>query len=368
MHISKIDLYHVRMPLIEPWHTAYGKQSETESLIVCLTSDGQEGWGECTPALQPLYNTEYASGAFALARDVFAPRLVGQPIDSGQALQDILGAFKGNEFAKSAFDGAWWDLHANQIRRPLWQVIGGNTDTVSVGSDLPVFATVDQLLERVDEAKSQGFPRIKLKFNRECGYDKIAAVRNAYPKVVMHVDCNSGFDLEDLPLFEKLDKLDLAMIEQPLAYDDLIDHASLQKRLQTPICLDESITSLARARKAIDIGACEWINIKTSRVGGLTNAIAIHDLCAERGVPVWIGGMLESAIGQGCSLALATLGNVQYPSDIFPSDRFYVKELAQPDIVLTDGCQVTAPSRPGHGFRPNRDLLMEAVVAHKMFS
>ncbi len=362
MKIHNIDLYYVRVPLTEPWRTAYGMQSETESLVVRLETDTGVGWGESTPAIMPLYNAEYAAGAYGVAEKAIAPLLLGAHIESGEALQTALSAIKGNEFAKSAFDCAWWDAYAKSQNKPLWRVIGGQTPTVSVGADLPVFDTTDQLIERVGTAVNAGFLRIKLKFNRLCSYETIATVRTKFPDLKMHIDCNSGYTLDDINLFKALDTLDLTMIEQPLGYDDLIDHAALQKQLKTPICLDESITSLEKARKAIEIGACRWINIKTSRVGGLTNAISIHDYCAQNGVPIWVGGMLESTVGQGCSLALATLGNVKYPSDIFPSSRFYKTDLGSPEIAEPIASQINAPDIPGHGFAPNEQALKRFAI------
>ncbi|UWQ35386.1 o-succinylbenzoate synthase (plasmid) [Leisingera sp. M527] len=359
MKIEGIDLYRVSMPLLEPWKTAYGSQSDIESVFVHLRAEDTDGWGECAPAPLPLYNSEWTAGVFALARDVLAPRIVGLEISSGQELQEKLGEFKGNEFAKSAFDGAWWDARARQLGQPLWSLIGGNDPVVRVGADIPVLADSQALLARIGQAVDRGFPRVKLKFNRNCGYDMIAAARAAFPDTVMHIDCNSGFTLDDIDLFRKLDGLDLAMIEQPLGYDDLIDHATLQREIATPICLDESITSAARARKAIETGACRWINIKTSRVGGLTNAIAIHDLCAAQNIPVWVGGMLESTVGQGVSLALSTLGNIHYPCDIFPSTRFFKEDFSEPSITLTGEARIEAPSAAGHGFRPKLEMLKD---------
>ena len=180
----------------------------------------------------------------------------------------------------------------------------------------------------------------------------------------MHVDCNSGFRIEDAPMFERLDAFGLAMIEQPLGHDDLIDHAALQERLKTPLCLDESVTSLDKARKALDIGACRWMNLKVGRVGGLTNAIAVHDLCKARGVSCWVGGMLESAVGQGPSLALATLDNIAYAADIFPTTRLYEEDMSEPDVVLSEPGFVRAPERPGHGFAPHPDRIERATRAH----
>lgn len=357
MLIENIALYHVRMPLLEPWVTAYGRQDSIESLFVRLRAAGVEGWGECAPAPGPLYNAEYTAGAFALARDVLGPYLSGQEITSGALLQHRLARFKGNEFAKSAFDNAWWDAHAKREGCPLWSLIGGTGAATAVGADIPVLDTINDTIARVALSKEQGYHRVKLKFNRDCSLDLIRSVRAAFPEITLHVDCNSGFTLDDIAMFRALDELDLAMIEQPLQYDDLISHAELQRALKTPICLDESITSLARAQKAIDIKACGWINIKTSRVGGLTNAIAIHDYCAAQSLPVWVGGMLESGVGQGTSLALSTLSNIHYACDIFPSARFYETDFAEPDIRLQDKGTIQAPSTPGHGFRPKMELI-----------
>ena len=362
MKVREINLHHVRMPLLEPWVTAYGSQENIESLFVNLRFDSGDGWGECSPSPLPLYNTEYTKGAFNVARDVFAPKIVGREISSADQLQSLFQEFKGHEFARSAFDTAWWDAYARQCDKPLWSLIGGVNETVSVGADIPVLSSTAALIDRISEAIDQGFPRVKLKFNRSCTVEMIERVRSTYPDIVMHIDCNSGFTLDDIEMFRALDHLGLKMIEQPLAYDDLVNHAALQKQIKTPICLDESITSVNRAAKAIKIGACRWVNIKTSRVGGLTNALAIHDLCMDKGVPIWVGGMLESAVGQGPSLALATKGNVGYPSDIFPSSRFFEEDFSNPEISLSGEGKITAPSRPGSGFAPKMNFLKKYSV------
>ena len=362
MKITNIDLYHVVMPLTEPWITAYGYQSEIESVFVNLKSDGLSGWGECAPAPMPFYNSEYTAGAFFLARDCFGSQILGQDISSASDLSRLLSAFKGNEFAKSAFDAAWWDLHATSLQTPLWKLIGGQAPEIKVGADIPVQTNANELVDRAAKAVEDGYERIKFKFNRQCSYDMMAAVREAFPDLVMHIDCNSGFSLDDIDLFRKLDNLNLSMIEQPLAFDDLINHSKLQKEISTPICLDESITSVDRAIKAIDIKACGWINIKTSRVGGLTNAIVVHELCTHHNLPIWIGGMLESAVGQGPSIALAAKGEMSYPCDIFPSNRFFTEDFSKPEIVHSGKGIITAPSTPGIGFTPRTERLLEHAV------
>ena len=301
-------------------------------------------------------------GAFDMAHTVLGPLLCGQQVHSGANISELFQQIKGHQFAKSAFDCAWWDAFSKYKKQPLWKLIGGVNQTVSVGADFPVQSTAAELLTKVDRAVADGFQRIKIKFNPQSNVATIAEIRSKYPDMLIHVDCNSGFSLDDIELFKELDELGLAMIEQPLAYDDLIFHAELQSKIKTPICLDESITSIERTRKAIDIDACRYINIKTSRVGGLSNAIEIHNLCQDRGIPIWVGGMLESAVGQSFSLALATMPNVGYPNDIFPSRRFYEVDMSTPEIVLSSPGMIEAPRSFGAGFAPDFNKLLSASV------
>lgn len=248
-------------------------------------------------------------------------------------------------------------MHARQLGQPLWKLLGGVREEVDVGADFGVMDHLEELLTVVGGAVAQGFKRVKLKFRPGWELEMVRAVRKRFPDTTIHIDCNSGYSLRDAPMFQALDDLQLAMIEQPLAHDDLIAHAKLQELLRTPICLDESITSLAKAQKAVQIRACGWINIKPGRVGGLTPALKIHDFCQQKGIPCWVGGMLESAVGASHCLALATLPNIRYPSDIFPSQRFYKEDLAQPEIRLSGPSQVCATNRSGIGCDPNPDRL-----------
>ena len=352
MLIEAVELYRVRMPLVYPFRTAFGDYGEVESVLARLMSAGQWGWGETAPWQAPAYSPEWAAGVFSLLRDWLAPRLLGQDITSGAQIQDLLSPVKGNPFAKAALDLAWWDLHARQLGQPLWRVLGGQSDLIDVGADFGVMDNVPQLLEAIGEAVQAGFTRIKLKVRPGWELDMLTAVRQAYPDERFHVDCNSAYRLADIEMLLALDRFDLAMVEQPLAHDDLHDHALLQRRLRTPICLDESITSPAKVRHAIETQACGWINIKPGRVGGLTPALEIHNLCQAAGIPVWIGGMLESAVGAAHCTALATLPNVGYPSDIFPSSRFYHLDLAAPEVMLAGPGQIRATDQPGIGCEP----------------
>jgi O-succinylbenzoate synthase len=362
MRIDRIDLYHVAMPLISPWRTAYGEDAVVESMLVKLTSGDCWGWGEACPLAAPCYSPEWAAGVFATARKWLAPRLLGQDVTGGRQLQQLLSLFKGNPFAKAGFDLAWWDLHARLQGQPLYRLLGGTRPLVTVGADFGVADSIDELVRDVGTALAAGFPRIKLKFRPGWDLPMLRAVRSAFPTAVFHIDCNSGYRLDDAPLFRELDSFNLAMYEQPLAHDDLLDHAALQKQVTTPVCLDESMTSVEKARKAIALEACRFVNIKPGRVGGLTNAVAIHDLFQAAGIPCWVGGMLESAVGVSHCIALATLPNFTYPADIFPSSRFYREDLSAPAVELSDRAQVRAADVPGCGAEPRPERLRRMTV------
>jgi len=345
------------MPLVYPFRTAYGSDAAVESVLVRLRSGESYGWGEAQPFHHPTYCPEYSAGVFLTVRDVLAPAILGGDIASGQELQNKLSCFKGNQFAKGALDMAWWDLYARSQGEPLWRTLGGRNPVIDVGADFGVMESIDALLEKINQAVAAGFKRVKLKYAPGWDLNMIAAVHNAFPDAVFHIDCNSAYTLKDVPMFRQLDRYGLAMIEQPLMHDDLIDHAALQKQIATPICLDESITSPAKTRKAIEIGACRWINIKPVRVGGLTPALEIRDICEQAGVPCWVGGIVESGVGASHCMAMATLSNMKYPCDIFPSRRFFDKDLAVPEIVLSGPSQVTAPAGPGVGSEPGPEQL-----------
>ncbi len=366
MYIDRIDLYLVAMPLIAPWRTAYGEDAVIESVLVKMTSGDLVGWGETSPLAAPTYSPEWAAGVFETTRRWLAPRVVGQHLASAAQLQERLALVKGNYFAKAGLDLAWWDLFAQHEGQPLYRLLGGSRDTVTVGADFGVNDSLEALLQQIGDAVRAGFQRVKLKFRPGWDLPMLQAVRGAFPDTVFHIDCNSAYRLEDAPLFAAVDEFQLAMIEQPLAHDDLLDHAALQKQVRTPVCLDESITSLDKARKAIALGACRVVNIKPGRVGGLTPAVAIHDLCRQHGIACWVGGMLESAVGAAHCIALATLPGFTYPADIFPSSRFYRQDLGEPAIELSGPSQVRALDRPGIGTAPQPERLSRRTLEHQI--
>lgn len=375
MLVERIDLVHVAMPLLYPWRTASHEEWAIHSVLVRMeASDGRggtvAGWGETTPFADPTYSPEWASGAFGVLRDWLAPRVAGREVGSGEELAELLRPFKGNPFAKAGLDLAWWDLQGKLTGQPVHRLLGGPAapDRIEIGADFGVQDSLDDLVRLVGGAVDEGFRRVKLKFRPGWGEEMVAAVRGAFPALPIHIDCNSGYTLADLPLFRRLDRFGLAMIEQPLAHDDLVDHAKLARAVDTPICLDETVVSAARARHAIELGSCSWVNLKHGRLGGLTAARAVHDLCAEAGVQCWVGSMLESAVGSAFSVALAGLPNVRYPADVFPTARHYARDLAAPEVRTgTDpqggaGQWAWASEAPGIAPAPDPAMLEQWAV------
>jgi O-succinylbenzoate synthase len=368
VRIDSIEVFHVAMPLVSPWRTAYGEDAAIESVLVKLRSGDVTGWGESAPFAAPCYSAEWAGGAFCTIRDWLAPALIGGWFDSGEALQARLSQFKGNPFAKAALDTAWWVLEANRRGLALHKLLGGARDAVDVGADFSVMDSVGDLLRAIAGAVEAGFKRVKLKYRPGWDIAMVRAVRQEFPSQTFHIDCNSGYTMRHFEMFCQLDDFNLAMIEQPLSHDDLIDHARLQTAIRTPICLDESVSSVFRAEQALDLGSCRWMNVKPGRVGGLTNAVAIHNLCRDANVPCWVGGMLESAIGGRICAALATLDNFTYPADIFPSSRFYVRDLSRPAIELVHGRdggpQIALTNESGIGTEPDPQMLETCCKSH----
>lgn len=365
MRIEHIDLYLVAMPLIYPWRTAYGEDAAIHSVLCRMESGSLVGWGESTPFAAPCYSPEWAGGVFAAVRDWFAPAILGRDIRSGGELQQHLAAFKGNPFAKAALDLAWWSLASRESGRPLHELLGATRDRVAIGADFGVMDSITDLLSAVGGAVEAGFPRIKLKFRPGWDLDMLRAVRRQHPREVFHIDCNSGYRLADLPLFQAIDEFQLAMIEQPLQHDDLLDHAELQRRIRTPVCLDESIVTPRQTEQAAALGSCRYVNIKPGRVGGLTNAVQIHDICRSAGIPCWVGGMLESATGSAHCTALAMLDNFVYPADIFPSARYYREDLSDPPLercALADGTPAVAAFTELP--EPNPERLRKQTLLH----
>ena len=336
MRIDKFEIYQVAMPLIYPWRTAYGEDPEIHSVLVKATSGNYEAWSESSPLYAPMYLPESAGSVFYNVSEFLAPFLLNEEFESPEQINQKLSIFKGNTFAKAAVEICWWTLQSKITKTPLHKLLGGKTKEVLAGADFGIQDSIDMLLGNIQKAVDVGFPRVKLKVSRGWDLDVLKAVRSTFPDLVLHIDCNGGYSLEDIDLFKQIDKLNLIFIEQPLHFADVLDHSELAKNINTPICLDESITSIKSAQDAIKVNACKFINIKPGRVGGLYNSIEINKLAIDNGIPVWVGGMLESAVGSSICVELATLDNFTYPGDLFPSSRFYATDLSEPFLELTE--------------------------------
>ena len=364
MRIERLELYYVRLPLIYPWRTAYGSDHEIDSVLIHAYAGAADAWSETTPLRAPTYSPEWALGVYSLIAEIMAPLLVGHELDSPEALLERIRPFKGNPFAKGGLEGAWWHLQAKIEGRPLHELLGGTWRTVDAGADFGIQDSVDMLLGKIQAAIDRGHKRVKLKYGPGWDLEVLKAVRATFPRHTFHIDCNAGYTLDDLPMFAEIDKLGLAMIEQPLHYADLLDHAELQRRIDTPICLDESVKSVRDFELALQLGSCRVLNIKPMRVGGLSAAVKLHDMAREAGIPCWVGGMLESGVGAGTLIELATLGNFTYPNDLFPSDRFYTQDLTDPAVAMNADCTFTPSAVPDIPYEP----LLSRVQAAARFS
>ena len=363
MLIDKLDVYYVEMPMAYSWRTAYGEDSVSHSVLVKATSGEYEGWSEACPFFAPHYLPESAGSVFYHVTKVFGPHVVGRDYETAGALNERLSIYKGNSFAKGAIEVAWWTLRSAMTGTPLHRLIGGKTREVVTGASLGIEDSIDALLAKVQDAVDRGFPRIKLKATHGWDLEMLKAVRSAFPDVTTHIDCNSGYTLDDLPFFKSIDGMGLAFIEQPLHYADIIDHAELAKQLETPVCLDESVVSVKVAEQAIRIGACRYINIKPWRLGGLANCIAVHDMARDAGIPVWLGGMMESGVGKGICIELATLDNFKYPADLGNVSRAFERNLADRVPQMTP--RLTYEPFTGPLPVPDPERLAEMTTTHE---
>lgn len=363
MRIERIELRWVKLPLVRPFRTSSSHRSAIAHILVRATIDGVDGWGECAAPIDPYYCPETTQTCWHLLEDFLAPRVLGRDWSSIDELRRLYGLVKGNRFAKAGLEMACWDAMARIQGQPVSVLLNGGAaprEAIESGVSLGIEDDVSRLFEQIDKYLEEGYRRIKLKIAPGWDADVVRAVRERYPDLPLQVDANSAYRLEDAGQLQALDDFGLLLIEQPLDHDDIVDHAELQKRLKTPICLDESIHSVADARKALSLGSCRIINIKVSRVGGLAEAKAIHDYCFERGVPVWCGGMHEFGIGRAANIAIASLPGFVLPGDVSGSDKYYRRDLVEPPIQAENGL-VRVPSGPGLGHEPILERIDEAT-------
>ncbi|MBN2551057.1 MAG: o-succinylbenzoate synthase [Anaerolineales bacterium] len=363
MKIEQLNLYHLRMPLRTAFETSFGREESRDCLLIEALADGLVGYGECVADRDPGYSYETAQTAWHILRDFIGPAILNQEIPTPEALQRKMSFVKGHQMAKAGLEMALWDLLGKSQGRSLQQMLGGQRAAVDVGVSVGLQESPAALVKAVEGYLNDGYRRIKIKIKPGRDTADTQAVRAAFPNIRLQVDANSAYTLDTAEALLPLDDLDLLLIEQPLDEDDLWDHSLLQKRFRTPLCLDESILSARHARQALEMGSCRIINIKAGRVGGLSQARAIHDLCVEASVPVWCGGMLETGVGRASNLALASLPGFILPGDISASARYYLEDITHEVFTLNPDSTITVPTGPGLGVTLNWPALERAAQA-----
>jgi O-succinylbenzoate synthase len=360
--VEGVELRVLKMRLKRPFRTSFGVQQDRYPFLVRLMLGGQSTWGECVAGEGPWYSSETVETAWQILRGYLVPALLGRDVSTIEELERLFAPVRGHHMAKACVEMAFTSALAERARRSLSKFLGGARSQVETGVSIGIQPTVDELLTVVAQHLSEGYKRIKLKIEPGFDVEPVGAVRAKYPEISLMADANSAYDLEDAAHLAELDRFGLLMLEQPLSPGDLVDHATLQRQLRTPICLDESVESARDARHAIQLGACRVINIKPGRVGGFAESRRIHDLCAAAGIPVWCGGMLETGIGRACNVALATLPNFRLPGDLSASDRYWDEDIVDPPFVLKKGGLIDVPGRWGLGVRVREDLVDRLTV------
>jgi O-succinylbenzoate synthase len=365
MKIERIELREIELPLRWPFETSFGRTTLRRIMIVrVFDKSGAYGYGECTAPEDPYYNHETIDTAWIIVKNYVGPLLTETPIESASQTNAVLARIRGNRMAKGGVETAIWDLEARLAGKPLWRHIGGTRAEIECGVSIGLQANAEMLIEKVTREVEAGYKRIKIKIKPGQDVSLVEAVRSKFPNIRLSVDANSAYSLADTTLIKKLDEYKLMMIEQPLAPGDLIDHAKLQRQLDTAICLDESILTVADTRHAHELGSCRIINIKLGRVGGHTEARSIQEFCMEGGLPVWCGGMLESGIGRAHNIAMSTLAGFTLPGDVSASARYWEEDIIQPQVVVSPAGTISVPEGPGIGYEVNEPRL-ESLVSRR---
>jgi len=364
--IERLELRLLKLPLVHFFETSFGRIDDKHFIIVRVDGEGATGVGECVAEQDPYYSAETNATCWHIITDFIAPRVLGATFGHPRELFPALKAIRGHNMAKAAVEMAAWDLYAKQRGEPLSRVLGGARDRIASGVSIGIQRSLDDLAAAVERERAAGYRRIKIKIKPGWDLDAVETVRSRFGAIPLMVDANAAYSLADADHLARLDPFDLMMIEQPLDYDDVADHATLQRKLKTPICLDESIKTVGVAREAIEAGACRIINIKPGRVGGFAESIRLHDLCTSHGIPVWHGGMLESGIGRAANIHLSTLPNFTLPGDIAASKRYFDPDLIEPSIEVASDGTIAVPMAPGIGVAICDDRIARATIRHQI--
>ena len=363
MKIESITLHHLSMPLVAPFETSFGRETDRECILVTLQAEGLVGYGECVATREPGYNYETTGTVWHILKEFVAPLILGQDVKDALDFQSRMERIRGHHLAKAGVEMALWDLLGKRDGKSLRDMFGGQKDKVEVGVSIGIQESAEALVRTVDSYLGKGYRRVKIKIKPGREVEETTAIRKKYPDLRLQVDANSAYTLDTADALKPLDDLDLLLIEQPLFEDDIWDHRKLQAQFKTPICLDESILSPRHARYALEMEACRNINIKPARVGGLSQGILIQEYCRERNIPVWCGGMLETGVGRASNLAIATLPGFVLPGDISASDRYYNRDITNERFVLNDDSTITVPNKPGLGVTIDEEALKQFTLS-----
>lgn len=367
MKIASVELIEIRLPLVHFFETSFGRTTERRIVLVRLTdNDGAEGWGECTAGEGPFYSDEWTETAWHTLKTFLAPVVLGREVEQAAEVFGLMRLIRGHRMAKATLETASWDLEAKLAGVPLGKHLGGVKREIPCGVSIGIQDSLDALFDKIERELDAGYQRIKIKIKPGWDVKVVEHVRARFPEIQLMADANSAYRLADGALLQSLDEFALMMIEQPLAHDDILDHARLQKQLETPICLDESIHSAEDACHAIEQGACRIINLKLGRVGGHSEAKRVELACREKDVPVWCGGMLESGIGRAHNIAMATLAGFTLPGDVSASERYWKEDIIEPPVTVTPRGTIIAPDAPGIGFHVRRDRIDKVTVRREL--
>jgi O-succinylbenzoate synthase len=363
MKLERITLRQIQMPLVHFFETSFSRTYKRDIILVEAQGEGASGWGEVTAGENPFYNEEWTGSAWQILRDYVAPRVLDREFKSAEDVALLTAHIRGHKMARGGLETAVWDLEARLAGVPLWKQIGGGARReIPCGVSIGIQDSVEQLLEKIECELAAGYQRIKMKIKPGWDVDVVRRVRERFPSIKLMADANSAYTLADTAHLKRLDEFYLMMIEQPLAHDDIIDHAELQSMLQTPICLDECIRSAHHAEQAVRLRACGIINIKLGRVGGFRESKRVHDVAQAAGIPVWCGGMLEAGIGRAHNIALATLPNFVLPGDVSASKRYWKRDIIQPSVETTPRGTIEIRDDPGFGYALDCDFIKSITV------
>lgn len=362
MRVESLTLREIRMPLVHFFETSFGRTTERHILLVTAQCDGIAGWGECVAGEAPHYLDESVETAWYVITKYLGPSVVGREVAAGRDVVRLMAAIRGHRMAKAALENALWDAEALQKGVPLWKLLGGAKREIPCGVSLGIQDTVEQLLEKMATELAAGYRRIKLKCKPGWDVEVFARVRERWPDILLSCDANSCYTLADAEHLKRFDQFRMLMIEQPLWSDDFYFHSRLQKQLQTPLCLDEGIRNARDAEAALEVGSCGIINIKVGRVGGFSEALAVHEVARAHGVPVWCGGMLESGLGRAHNVALSTLPGFTLPGDVSASKRYWKEDIIEPEVTVSAQGTIAVSDEVGRGYRVREDLVERLTV------